>query len=488
MTAFAPRIQAAPAAPAGPRLPPLNPALLTALTFAACVGVGVLMAYNLSTGIGVLIALCYLPLVLLNLPLGIALWVPTTFLTALPGFDTASHAAGILIAIAWLGTLRRRARESDAPVPRRLLLVLALFVVWLTLSLLWAERPDLAFKGLQPYVAAALVFTVLMTLDLTRQQIRVLAFSFLAGVTISVALGLILGVQAPSSETAIFNDGRLRGGLDDPNYLAAGIVPSIALAAGLVPGVRSFLGRIGLAGSVVILVLGLAATQSRGGFMAAAVAIAVALVVAKRGRIVVVAFVAIIVGLVAIWFASSPTAWKRVSHTADQGNGRGSLWTVAIRIFKDHPVTGVGVENYSIYSPRYAGGPGKLTFVTFIAEKPHVVHNVYLQLAVETGLVGLGLFLTIVASALAAAMRAARRYERRGDYEDAALSRAVFVAVLAGLAASTFISNANGFQIWVLLAFGPLLWRNAQREPEPAPVASPRAEGRLIRPAPAWQA
>ena len=85
-------------------------------------------------------------------------------------------------------------------------------------------------------------------------------------------------------------------------------------------------------------------------------------------------------------------------------------------------------------------------------------------------------------------MRAARRFERRGDYEDAALSRAVFVAVLAGLAASTFISNANGFQIWVLLAFGPLLWRNAQRSPSRPRSRRPRAEAPLIRPAPAWQA
>ena len=37
------------------------------------------------------------------------------------------------------------------------------------------------------------------------------------------------------------------------------------------------------------------------------------------------------------------------------------------------------------------------------------------------------------------------------------------MALLAALVASFFISNGNGFQIWVLLAFGPMLLRLAQR-------------------------
>jgi O-antigen ligase len=467
----------------------LSPAWIVGAAVLACAAVGALMAYDPKLAVALLVALCYLPLVLIDLPLGIALWVPTTFLTGLPGFDSASHAAGLLIAFAWFGTLRSRAREQDSTVPRGLLFVLALFVVWLTLSLVWAERPDMAFKALQPWVACALMFVVLMTLDFSPRQVRMIAFAFLAGVTFSVALGLIGGVKPPAGElSALRDDGRLRGGLDDPNYLAAGIVPSIAIAAGLAPGVRSFLGRLALAGACVILVLGLGATESRGGLIAAIVATAAAVIVAKRGRAAVIAFIAIVVGVVAIWFASTPDAWKRVSHTADKGNGRSSLWVVGGRIFSDHPIAGVGLDNYRVFAPRYVGGPGQLTFVNFIAERPHVVHNVYLQMLVEIGMVGLALFLVIVGSSLAAAMRAARRFERRGDHESAALGRAVFVALLAALVASFFISNGSGFQIWVLLALGPMLLRVAERqEPAGAPAPAPRGRlsARLSRPAPA---
>ena len=125
-----------------------------------------------------------------------------------------------------------------------------------------------------------------------------------------MALGLIGGVTPPTGDQRRSpNDGRLRGGLDDPNYLAAGIVPSIAMAVGLVPwacAARSAGSRS--PAMCVILVLGLGATESRGGLIAAIVATVAALVVAKRGRILVIAFIAIMVGLVAIWFAATPDA------------------------------------------------------------------------------------------------------------------------------------------------------------------------------------
>jgi O-antigen ligase len=217
-------------------------------------------------------------------------------------------------------------------------------------------------------------------------------------------------------------------------------------------------------------------------------------IVAKRGRAVVVAFIAIVIGVVAIWFVSTPDAWDRVTNTADSGNGRSSLWVVGGRIFSDHPIVGVGLENYREYAPRYVSGPGQLTFVNFIAERPHVVHNVYLQTMVEVGLIGLALFLAIIVGSLAAAIRAARRFESRGDHESAALSRSVFVALLAALVASFFISNGSGFQIWVLLAFGPMLLRLVQREadadpaPAPAPVPALPDPPVLTRRAPALQA
>ena len=154
----------------------------------------------------------------------------------------------------------------------------------------------------------------------------------------------------------------------------------------------------------------------------------------------------------------------------------------------------MGLDNYRVYAPRYVSGPGQLTFVNFIAERPHVVHNVYLQTMVEVGLVGLGLFLAIIISSLAAAMRAARRFEGRGDYESAALSAPCSWGCSRRSIASFFISNGNGFQIWVLLAFGPMLCGWLQREEDHGARCDAGSGARAAGPAgvtrraPAWQA
>ena len=437
-----------------PRIPPW---LVAATAVGLAVGVGVLLAYNAVIGIAVLAGVAYAAIALVNLPLAIALWLPTAFLNALPGLDAASHAGSAVIALAWFGTLYGQ-RERVVPGLRGQQWALALFVVWLAVSIIWSEDPSAAATALLPWGVAALFFIVLVTTDLDRRQIRLLLGAYIAGVVISILVGMAGGLAPQNGLSAITaEEGRLGGGEGDPNYLAAGIVPAIALAAGLAGGSRRFLPRLGLLAAALVLTLGLGATESRGGLLAAIVGIVLALVVAKHGRAYVVVLVAAVVGVGAVWFAGTPDAWDRVTSTADSGNGRGSLWRVAGRMFKDHPVIGVGLDNYQVHAPNYTRESGQLEFVNFIAEKPHVVHNVYLQVLVETGIVGLALFLSIVGASLRAAIRAARRFEELGDTEGAAISRAVLVATVAGLTASFFISNGPDVQLWALLALGPVI-------------------------------
>ncbi len=239
-----------------------------------------------------------------------------------------------------------------------------------------------------------------------------------------------------------------------------------------------------------MLVIGLGATESRGGLIAAFVAILTAVIIAKRGRALVVAFLAIIIGVGCVWFASDPAAYKRVTHTADKGNGRSSLWVVGGRIWKDHPVIGVGLDNYRAYAPRYVGGA-----------RPAHVRELHRRAPARGaqrvppddggGRPGGPGALPDHPHHLARARPCARRggSSAGGTHEPSALSRAVFVALLSALIASFFLSNGSGFQIWTLLAFGPILWRYAERtkDADPAPAAAP-APLPVIRREPALQA
>ncbi len=123
----------------------------------------------------------------------------------------------------------------------------------------------------------------------------------------------------------------------------------------------------------------------------------------------------------------------------------------------DHPLGGVGLNNFRLESSAYVREPGSLEHVELITERPHVVHNAYLQLLAEEGVVGLGLFLALALGCMAAAWHAARRFDASRRQGLAALARAILLAIGGALVASWFISNATDKRLWALLALGPAL-------------------------------
>jgi O-antigen ligase len=65
---------------------------------------------------------------------------------------------------------------------------------------------------------------------------------------------------------------------------------------------------------------------------------------------------------------------------------RQDLNIAAIEMIKKSPIIGVGLGNFLVRLPEFYQGKGQVRFL-------QPAHNIYLMIAAETGLVGLGLFL-----------------------------------------------------------------------------------------------
>ena len=76
--------------------------------------------------------------------------------------------------------------------------------------------------------------------------------------------------------------------------------------------------------------------------------------------------------------------------SSDQGSAssRIKLAQIALDIIRDHPLVGVGLNNYSLVSPRYGG---------IVIGREYIVHSAFLLIAAETGLIGLAAFAIFLA-------------------------------------------------------------------------------------------
>jgi O-antigen ligase len=423
--------------------------------------VGVALAAQPGVGVVLLLAPAYAALVLVNLSLGLAFWVPLTFLAGIPALNAAGKAAGLLVAVAWLGTLQSLPQTATAALNRHrvLLMTLAATIAWLTFSLAWSEDPGRGLEDLWHWYVVALLFVVVVTTVTTRRALKLIVAAFVAGAVISVAIGLLDG----SLVSSLHGEARFGGDEGDPNVLAAAILPAIVLAAALLTDTRSSALRGLLLGAIALLIAGLVATESRGGAVAGVVAIVAAFVLFRGRRREVAAVAALALGVAAVTFVSSPGTWERVTSYKND-NGRADLRTVAWRMGMDEPVTGVGLNNFEVRAPDFVREPGALTYVGLIVDDPHLVHNTYLQLFAEDGIVGLALFLGIVGGCLRAAKLAADRFGARGERQLETLARAVMVATISVLAADLSLSSATEQRLWLLLALGPVLLTVASRD------------------------
>ena len=407
-------------------------------------------------------------------------------LAASTGGPSLVKVLGVLLALAWLGGIAVASREGMRPrglVARQPLLAaaLALFTVWTVVSLVWATDLPLAVDSVNRFVLNFALFPIALAFVVEARHVVALFAVFVAASVASVAYGLIAD---PSAGTVAA--GRLSGAGINPNELGNVLTVAIILGVGL-GLLRTWhpLARAGAFAGAAFCVVGLFLTLSRGAMFGLVVAMLAAPLLIGRGRrLVAVAIAATAIICAVAWFGAfaSHSSKERVLHpSAEGGSGRTDLWKMGWRMVEDHPIRGVGVGNFPARSVDYLLRPGRTDHDVYIVDTPKVPHNIYLAVLSELGVVGIALFGAILASVLAAAIHAAREFERRGRRTMDYLSRILLLAIIGYLAALFFSSQLFEKQFWLLLAIAPAVLAIAQRVPGEVLVPGPLASTRLAR-------
>ena len=463
-----------------PRANPLalfNPSHLIVLALAVSICVGAVFGHKLTLGAAVIIAIAYGSIVMLNLPLALILYVPLTFLQTVKFPGVGPAAIGLVVVAGWLASARCSfvAVRDFLSRHARLVALIAALLLWNAVTIAWAPDRATAGASFADWARAVLLFFLLVTTMRTLADARLLMGAFVAGSLLAILAGAATG----GWQTAQAYDGRLTGGAGDPNYLAMELVVATILTLALIATTTRRWQRVGLLLVLPVLVYGFAATQSRSGLLAAFGATFVALLLFAKKRLTILGIATGVALLGVVWFAVNPGELTRITNF-NNSDGRIDLWTVAWRAWHDHPVAGVGLNNFITVGAQYVNRPGALTSVALIVTHPHVAHNVYLEALVDTGVIGLILLLAVFGGFLGTAVRAGRVAEQRGLVEVSILSRAVVVAIVAALIAMTFLSDAPDLRLWVLYAMAPIMLRVARSE-RPAGFGRSQARGTRVQ-------
>ncbi|MEA2423551.1 MAG: hypothetical protein QOF55_2650 [Thermoleophilaceae bacterium] len=440
--------------------------MMTVALFAVAVGCGLLAGVDPRIGLAAAMALAFVTIVMADLSVGLCLYAVLAFLSVIPNvggsFLSFDKVAGGLLALSWLAAVasRKQARRAFIATYPHFFAVLMFFLMWVVLSLTWAEQPSVGVQSASRYVLSAFLFLIVFTAVRVERHVRWLLSAFLAASALSGAYGLVSPPPPGDAD-------RLAGTIGEPNQLAAVLVAGlvVALALAMTQKGKPLLRVIYVAAAAICLVATFL-TLSRAGLIALVMAMIAAVVVGGRWRPQVAAMATVVLATLFVFFAfiATPAQRDRVTQVG-QGSttGRSDIWTVGWRMVQAHPLNGVGVGQFQTSAVHYLIAPGSIQRSDLIIDHPKVAHNIYLHVLAEMGVVGLGAFLLILGFSLRCALRAARAFGRRGDPGMDLLSRAVFVGLIGILSADFFASEQFSKQLWLLLGLGPALFAMAKR-------------------------
>jgi O-antigen ligase len=293
--------------------------------------------------------------------------------------------------------LGRRARGKAVTIwPTELRMVLLIWGLGAVLMPLAASPADSWGLLTDIYLKVVCIFFLLINLLSTRARLRSI-------MKLVVVWGTVLALDAIYSFASgrfTNNEHRIQGLVSgifgNPNDLAIALNLLLPLAGALALNSRGWK-RFLYAACAVVLGMGVIATFSRGGFLGLLACVAVLLWRIGRSKRTATAIGAVLVAGAFLIFIPSNYGDRISTILASDQDKTGSsqerreLLKRAASLAVTHPVIGLGIGNFHIYS---------------IKEK--LAHNAYLEIAAELGLVGLLAYLVLILAPLRSMWRVER--------------------------------------------------------------------------------
>jgi O-antigen ligase len=241
--------------------------------------------------------------------------------------------------------------------------------------------------------------------------------------------------------------------VSDPNFYARILLITIPLSVAMAFTETRPRRRFAYAAAAAITTAATLVTYSRGAMLTLAVmAVLMALVLKVRARHIALAGVAGLIVLLLLpqsirkrlGTIEALLPGKNVGETYDSSLAQRELLTMSgVAMFEAHPILGVGAGHYLWYFPKFSNQVGS-SWIDYVEPGlDRYPHSFYVEIACETGLLGLLTFFASVIAAFLTIYSARRHLLHDGDTDHAMLAAALAVAIAGYLIASVFLHETH---------------------------------------------
>lgn len=383
----------------------------------------------------------------------------------------------VFLPVLVLAVVARRLIDPTQRVAWHALMVwLLLYGLVLCASSAWAANAELADAVLAEYAKSLVIVGLVVNLVNSRAMLWRVAWVL---VLVGAVLGTISVYQVLSSSYGFewWGFGRIKfahivgshyqpritGPLSDPNFYAQALVVLVPLALYRFLDEWSLIVKAIAAYALAVVMLALVFTYSRGGALAAGLVVGLA-ALHKRvkwqhlalGGLLVVPLLLVIPeefeGRLGTLRQLVPGPETTVLHADSAIQERSLLMRSAWQMFVDFPVQGVGAGNYSEHYDEYASRVGSLVSSYEDFGKERFPHSLYLQVAAETGLIGLTMFGIMIGLAVMAFYRAFSRFASSGDGRSTSVTVSLALGFVGYLVSSVILHGDYMRYFWLLVA------------------------------------
>lgn len=221
---------------------------------------------------------------------------------------------------------------------------------------------------------------------------------------------------------------RVRGAAGHPLTYGGQALLLISLAFAIAARARERRWRLGAAGLLLLLLPALLGSYTRSAWLGVVTAAAVIVALARARWLFALAAV-VAVGLAVLPSGYRERALSSLDPASRWNVERVYMWAAGVRIFRDHPITGVGLQDFAKVYERYKSPDAH--------ERAGHLHSVWFHVAATMGVIGLVALVALIVGLFRAAglgMRARLRDRAPPPERRTWISTAIQLGVVAGLA------------------------------------------------------